>query len=452
MAEPEYPETLVLRQVQLLFRHGERTPVHRSLQQWDKWGFPVFWPLCDSARFSMAGVVNPRVGHVTSFPYEREIETETSASPFSKLFTNAGASGLCLEGQLTDKGRLSGFKLGEHLRALYIDKLAFLPREFTDQSDVYLRSTYVLRSLETMYELFAGLYPFTANTVVVPKIHERFTFEETLYPPHRCARLQELRVAFVAAAAEKWDPILAAHPTAALQHLLTSPNATISVRDEARDNAWALLDTYASAHAHRVTTPPAFADPKVSNILARAAIESEFAGYARNPEMRTLGMGRFFAEVLTRMTIGDIVRSQNDGEIDKMLSRTPGKVVYRKIPKLALYAAHDSSVGAILETLGAFDRKWINFTSHITFEQFEERAAKKQQYVRVLHNGRPLALPFCAPAEAHRGEDVEMCTMAAFTKFVQSVTPADHAAECRANLGTPVPVEQLTGYGPVSGV
>lgn len=110
-----------------LLLSGERTAVHRSTQQWEKWNFPIFWPLCDSSRFSLTGIVNPaaKPHPVSAFPYEREIETLTDETP-SPLFTNAGKDGLCLEGQLTDKGRLSGYRLGEQLRALYIDRLGEL--------------------------------------------------------------------------------------------------------------------------------------------------------------------------------------------------------------------------------------------------------------------------------------------------------------------------------------
>ncbi|KAK7203201.1 histidine phosphatase superfamily [Myxozyma melibiosi] len=459
--EAEYPSTLRLKQVQILFRHGERTPVHRSSQHWHKWNFPTFWPLCDSSRFSLISIVNPAATPqpVAAFPFEREIESLTeearSGRGVAELFTNKGMAGVCLEGQLTDKGRLSGFRLGEQLRALYIDRLGLLPKTFTDQSEVYLRTTSIVRSRETLQQVFAGLYPFKV-AAQPPKIHERFPFEEDLYPTtHLCPRLRELRTQFLDAAAGKWDPLLEG-PAKKLDQILTGEGDQRGItvgRAKGKDSAWAIVDTYASALAHNIKTPAAFSDREAVNTLARASIDSEFVGYEQNGEMKRLGMGKFFYEVLKRMTVGDVVRGPNDAEIAKMLERE--SVMIRKVPKMALYAAHDSSVGAMLATMGVLERKWINFTTHIIFELFESKSedgAKKgwlggrtqaEQFVRVKYNGRPVALPACAGEGGHLEGEATMCTMGAFKEFVKSVTPGDYAGECGMNLGERVPGEQL---------
>ncbi|KAK9249287.1 histidine phosphatase superfamily [Lipomyces tetrasporus] len=448
--EDHYPSSLTLKQVQVLFRHGERTPVHRSIQQWDKWGFPIFWPLCESTRRSLTGLINPKIQQVTTFEYEREIETLTEEDP-SPLFTNAGKKGICTEGQLTDRGRISGHYLGAQLRELYVDRLAFLPRNFTKTSDIYLRTTGIVRSRETLQQVFNGLYPLTSHSAT-PTLLERFPFEENLHPMVYCPRLSELRKQFQEAAAKKWNPQLeeASH---VLKDILSSPEGRITVGDgNNKDAAWAIIDTYSSALAHNIKTPPGFANRQVVNTVARAALECEFAGYEKNAEMKQLGMGRFFADVLQRMTIGDPIVSENMAEISQMLGQKEVKV-YRKVPLLALYAAHDSSIGAILSTMGVFDNRWINFTSHITFELFEEKIKSTSwslgspaKFVRVKYNGRPMAIPACQPKGKHWGEDSSFCTFAAFQDFVRSVSPMrDWSAQCKEHLGEQAPeLKELT--------
>ncbi|KAK9235586.1 histidine phosphatase superfamily [Lipomyces kononenkoae] len=439
--EDHYPGNLTLKQVQILFRHGERTPVHRSIQQWDKWGFPIFWPLCDSSRSSRVGLINPKIKQVTTFEYEREIETLTEEDP-SPLFANGGRKGVCTEGQLTDKGRLSGHYLGEQLRELYVDKLAFLPRNFTKPSDIYLRSTGIVRSRETLLEVFNGLYPLNSHSAT-PRILERFPFEENLHPNVPCRRLSELGKQFRVAAAKKWNPKLedASH---VLKDILSSPEAKITV-DSSGDTAWAIIDTYSSALAHNVKAPPGFANRQVVNTVARAALETAFAGFEKNAEMKQLGMGRFFAEVLQRMTVGDPVGSESAAEISQMLGRKETKV-HRKVPMLALYGAHDSSIGAILSSLGVFDYRWINFTSHITFELFEENAKSSTwslggpgKFVRIKYNGRPVAIPACQQRGSHWDGDKSFCTLIAFQEFVHSVTPRDWDSQCNEHLGEQAP-------------
>ncbi|KAK9477525.1 histidine phosphatase superfamily [Lipomyces japonicus] len=445
----QYPDTLKLKQVQILFRHGERTAIynHRNIKQWERWGFPIFWPLCNSSRSSRVGVIDAVKREVGTFEYEREIETPyiTAQKKKTKLFENADKKGICLEGELTDLGRLSGFRLGQQIRQLYVDKLAFLPRNFTDPADFYLRTTSIIRSRETLQHLFAGVYP-PANFLALPKIFERFPFEENLYPTtFNCSRLKELRQQFVDHYANIWDPKLVA-PSEALRQVLSSPTTQITV-DGPKDEAWGIIDSYVAATAAGIQTPKAFENRDAVNLVGRAALESEFNGYEQNNELQKLGMGRFFGEVLDRMTVGDPVTTSNDTGITELTGKPN---VVKKIPKLALYAAHDSSIGTILSTLGVFtDKKWIGFTSHIVFEQFETASLAKifqfkTEYVRVKYNGKPVILPVCKPAGKHLDGDETLCTMSAFRDLVKSVSPTDWHKECVANLGHRAP-ELVTG-------
>ncbi|KAK9457177.1 histidine phosphatase superfamily [Dipodascopsis uninucleata] len=444
--DDQYRSDLELKQVQILFRHGERTAVHRSIQEWNKWGFPIFWPLCESSRSTRTGIINPQDGgYLTTIAYEREIETTTNENP-SPLFNNKGRQGICLEGQLTDRGRVSGYRLGQEIRKLYIDKLAFLPRIYSNQNDLYMRTTSIVRSRETLQQLFAGLYPITGLSVT-PRIYERFPFEENLYPTmHNCPRLKELRDQFLGVMSKHWTPKLEG-PSNVLKDILSSEDATIKVGSGGKaDNAWAIIDTYVSAAAHNIKTPSGFEDRQTVNSVARAALESEFIGYERNMEMKRLGMGNFLQEVLQRMIVGDRVTSDADEAIAKLAGKKQPMVFY-KVPKLALYAAHDSSIGAILSTLGVFDRRWIQFTSHIVFEHFGvvkpsrkglsfgAGSQQENEYVRIKYNGRPVEIPACAAPGDHLDGEPSFCTMSAFKKFVKLVAPGDRSMECLQNLG-----------------
>ncbi|KAK9469775.1 histidine phosphatase superfamily [Lipomyces arxii] len=441
--EAYYPGTLSLEQVQILFRHGERTPVHRSIQQWSKWGFPIFWPLCASSQSTRTLAVDPDLSHVFTMGYEREIETLTEEDP-SPLFTNAGKKGVCLEGQLTDKGRISANQLGKQIRELYIDRLAFLPSFYNVPSDIYMRTTSIQRSRETLLQLITGLYP-GPSLQTLPKILERFPFEENLYPmAGNCARIRELRKQFVEASAKYWDPKLE-EPSEVFKQILSGSDKKIAVGGGGEtDSAWAIIDTYASAVSHNITTPAAFENRDAVNLVGRAALDSEFIGFDKNQEMKRLGMGRFLGEVLHRMTVGDPIIAGNKEEATKLLGKEFKTA--NKIPLLALYAAHDSSIGALLATMGVFDNRWINFTTHITFELFKEKvesnkwlAGKPSQFVRVKYNGKPMSLPACQAAGQHYGEDKSLCTMAAFKSFVNSVAPHNWGSECTTNLGKSAP-------------
>ncbi|KAK9470299.1 histidine phosphatase superfamily [Dipodascopsis tothii] len=429
----QYPEDLKLKQVQILFRHGERTPVYRRKQDFKKWGFPIFWPLCYSTLSTRAGVLHPPSLQYT-LEYEREIETSThdGIDGQTRLFQFAGSEGICLEGQLTDLGRMSGYNLGEQLRELYVKRLRFLSTSFTNTEDIYMRTTSVVRSRETLHQLFAGLYP-PGTVRAIPKIRERLPFEENLYPfSVPCPRLNQLAKQFAKAASLKWDNNMG-NVTAALKDILPDGHAAVGVAVDydksdnvgaKRSSAWALVDTYVSAVTHGYKTPDGFQVPGVLSTMINASMDEEFYMFSADTEAKRLGMGRFLAEVCENM-IGK--GGENTG-FSTLLSPV----------KMCLYAAHDSSIGTILSTLGVFDSKWINYTSHIVFELFEKPASKGlihtnayELFVRVRYNGKPLELPACSDPKNHRYGDPSMCTLGAFRDYVYSVTPKDWDEECK---------------------
>jgi acid phosphatase len=67
---------------------------------------------------------------------------------------------------------------------------------------------------------------------------------------------------------------------------------------------------------------------------------------------------------------------------------------------MALYGTHDTTVAALLSTLGIFDRRWPSFTSNITLELFKSQRGgllsflKRDEYfVRMRYNHKVVTLP-----------------------------------------------------------
>lgn len=96
-------------------------------------------------------------------------------------------------------------------------------------------------------------------------------------------------------------------------------------------------------------------------------------------------------------------------------------------PKLAVYAAHDTTLSGFLNAIDCFNSRWPPFTSHISVELFKAPSssflrlfASPQHYVRVRFNGEALKLPACAPEGKHRG-DASICTFEAFRDAVSDI-------------------------------
>lgn len=69
---------------------------------------------------------------------------------------------------------------------------------------------------------------------------------------------------------------------------------------------------------------------------------------------------------------------------------------------MALYGTHDTTVAAILATLGVSDNRWPCFTSNITFELFKGRQRgggllsflrRDEYFVRMRYNQKVVSLP-----------------------------------------------------------
>jgi acid phosphatase len=119
--------------VQVVTRHGARTPLHVSRR------LPHMWHcnLTEFHLFSGSGAGAVRV-HVS--------------------FGDSVFLGDCHFGQLTGRGADALRRLGAHFRAIYVDRLKFLPTHFR-ASAVRFRSTFTHRTLHSAMALIKGLFP-----------------------------------------------------------------------------------------------------------------------------------------------------------------------------------------------------------------------------------------------------------------------------------------------------
>ncbi|RFU75661.1 histidine acid phosphatase, partial [Trichoderma arundinaceum] len=212
-----YPSQLHLQQVQILLRHGERTPVNARFANA---GLPAYWPYCNAVRQLRSAVLSPSGpgaehisaadGVFTELQWRRRLETfgaNDEAIP-ATLGPNGPLDAICDFGMLTDRGRETTYALGTRLRKLYVDHLGFLPASIKDADFLYLRATPIPRALESMQQAFLGLYPPHTRDADFPPltIISRSPADETLFPnDSNCRRFAALSRAFAQRAAERWN-------------------------------------------------------------------------------------------------------------------------------------------------------------------------------------------------------------------------------------------------------
>ncbi|KAF2261811.1 phosphoglycerate mutase-like protein [Lojkania enalia] len=400
-----YPKELELQLVQILLRHGERSPVSPRFQNT---GLRPFWPYCNSAQRLTSVVMG-----TTDWPkwdglkYRRRLETfGMDDDPVIASGPNGEFDGVCQPGELTDKGRETTLALGQRLRRLYVDQLQFMPKLISDSDMIYIRATPIPRALESVQQTFWGLYPPSARTADFPPptIITRTPADETLFPNDgNCRRFAHLSRAFAQRAAERWNDSEDMRYLSNLFSKYMPGKSNVAVDSHPRLSG--IMDTINATDAHGPETklPRKFYDPKARSIIDRISVEEWYAGYGESAEYRMLGIGALMGDITSRMT-GSVERNGSDGVVEVGgengdLGRGRGG---EKDIKLALSGCHDTTLAAILTSLGAFDgQKWPPFTSHIAFELFRKKSWVKptEATVRSSISDEQLRTQDAAPSE-----------------------------------------------------
>lgn len=391
-----YPDSLELQQVQVLLRHGERTPVSPRFQNA---GLSAFWPYCSALQHMRDAVLergeDGKAKVFTTLEWKRRLETfGPNDAPVIATGPNGELDGVCdmgelwkksvralcclvhtdtLEGMLTDVGRLSTLALGERLRTLYVDQLNFLPSTISSADFIYLRATPVPRALESLQQSFAGLYPRHTRTgnFPPPTVLVRTLADETLLPNDSiCRRFAILSRAFGQRTAERWN---ASEEMAYLSKIYgkwlpESNSGKVAVDGKPRLSG--IMDTVNSTLAHGPETrlPKEFYDPKAREIFERIGNEEWFSGYKESQEYRRLGTGGLLGDITARM-VGSVENSPSDGEYE--LTHASGQS--HTAVKFGMSGCHDTTLAGCLSSLGAFNtNRWPPFTSHLAFELFRD--------------------------------------------------------------------------------
>ncbi|KAF2793700.1 phosphoglycerate mutase-like protein [Melanomma pulvis-pyrius CBS 109.77] len=495
-----YPKDLELQLVQILLRHGERSPVSPRFQNT---GLRPYWPYCNAARQLTSVIMGTTDwSKWDQLKYRRRLETfGLDDGPIIAAGPNGEFDAVCQPGELTDKGRETTLALGKRLRHLYVDQLNFMPKLIAASDMIYLRATPIPRALESVQQAFWGFYPPSARTAdfPAPTIITRTPADETLFPNDgNCRRFAHLSRAFAQRTAERWNDTEDMEYLSKLLSKWMPGNAKVAVNSHPRLSG--VMDTINSTDAHGPETklPTEFYDPKAREIIDKISVEEWYSGYRESKEYRMLGIGALMGDITSRMT-GSVERDGGDGLIE--VGGEDGDLGHGRGGetdiKLALSGCHDTTLAAVLTSLGAFDgEKWPPFTSHIAFELFRKRQAElatvpvktssdaftkqngtksqswwaslfgsaktlpesqseaiarkpmaeltdkqknelKGYYVRLRYNDKIMQVPGCKVDGKHLEGDTTFCTLEAFKSIVDKYTPKNWKYACASNVDEP---------------
>jgi acid phosphatase len=371
-----YPEGLQLQLVQVLLRHGERSPVSARFQNA---GLRPFWPYCTVARQMVSATMDAVDSKWTPLQWRRRLETfGNDDGPVLAAGPLGEVDAVCNLGELTDIGRKTTWELGRRLRHLYVHQLHFMPSLIRDADMFYLRATPIPRALESLQQTFWGMYPSNTRTASFPPltIVTRAPADETLFPNDgNCRRFAQLSRAFAQRTADRWNNT---DEMEYLNKLISKwmPESSKRVAVDSHPRLSGIMDTINSTLAHGPETrlPNEFYDAKGLAIIEKIGVEEWFSGYQESQEYRSLGIGGLMGDVVSRM-VGSVEMNGNDGLLEiggKDGSSGRGRGGEKAI-KMALSGCHDTTLAAVLASLGAFEGKpWPPYTSHIALELFRK--------------------------------------------------------------------------------
>lgn len=358
-----------------------------------------------------------------------------------------------------------------------------MPKLISDSDMIYIRATPIPRALESVQQAFWGLYPSDTRTASFPPptIITRSPADETLYPNDSvCRRLAELSRAFADRTAQRWNK------TDDMKYIEKKigkwmPPDSKNVAVDSRPRLSGIMDTINATLAHGPDTrlPKEFYDQGLRDRIDHIAKEEWFQGYNESREYRMLGIGGLLGDVVARMA-GSAENNNKYGILEvggEGKNLGTGRGGEQKI-KLALSGCHDTTLGAVLASLGCFDQEsWPFFTSHIAFELFKskapearlgnaltssvgipsgqtskgwwsrffgpsnsqadsdtgeigrkpleelsasERASLNDYYVRIRYNDKIMTVPGCKPDGKHLEGDESLCTMVGLSLLLSS--------------------------------
>ncbi|XP_061415781.1 lysophosphatidic acid phosphatase type 6-like [Lethenteron reissneri] len=364
-------ERALISLVQVVFRHGARTPLSRVSHLPE-----VDWPPS-----MLEAPPN------TLFQYEvTDLNGgKQPSSPLEDSYQENPLPGGCARGQLSSVGMQQLYELGVHLRETYINGCALVSHTYTP-SQVYVRSTNTARTIESARCLLAGL--FQQSQLEPARIHVSHSLAEILYPNmHGCPRLGAIYQ-------QGWKKC---PEWKLLEELLPPPSPHAA--PESPSNFVAIRDVIVAREAHGMLVP------------------------------KELLRHRHVIDTGAVTTILNILKtSQRDGLqlcigrlLDTLLSNIDKYMCGKMKENLVLFSAHDTTLLPLLVGLRVFDGRWPPFASHVAIELHVEPVSRRA-FVRLVYNGKEHRMPQCSatlcPLEEFRAAVADLALSAEELKHI----------------------------------
>ncbi|OQS07903.1 hypothetical protein THRCLA_00102, partial [Thraustotheca clavata] len=360
LSDPQFA-SLELVQVQLLVRHGARTPY-----SWAK-----CWPSYNEEwNCSLRDQVNPELHTPQGVP---------SNMTFDKIYSGRNVfKGTCLLGQLIDEGYTQQQQNGALFRKVYVGHgphALFQVNEsldLTNTNDVFFESTDIPRTVDSGYIIVQNMFP-NASAHAVPW-HTGDIGTSVLVPsPDLCPAMRWRSGQW--AASDQFQAWIQNDTNKALDAQMAAfvPGYNYGL----------LFDCLMTQRCTDRALPPNITDKFFLNITSKIETSALLPYFYNGNIYARTAASRLVAQIRSRF-------------IDAM---------DRQGPRFYLSIVHDSTLMPLLAALGGSNylTEWVPYASHVSLEVYYQNSTNST-YFRLLYQGQPLPVDGCTselcPADA----------------------------------------------------
>jgi len=365
---------LVLQLVQVVTRHGDRTPTQLLPIENEVWNCSLNW----------LDIFSDDTFNVETPPqrlYRRTYLSNRELLP-----------GNCSLGQLTEKGIQQHLQLGAELRSLYVDQYQFLPPQL-DLNSIWVRSTDVPRTFQSAMANLWALYPPATRpdgTIGIIDLHTMDGGNENMYDNGNCPRYTQRALQLQNTTA--WTNHVAKYAPLA--------NQVAQIFDVSSPPTWSqLVDNLEARLCHELPFPKGITAEMLEEFMDAASWELNYLW--NDPIIGRLGLGDFLGEIFDRIL---------------------GYIGGDNTVKYFYYSGHDSTVGPLSALIGGFDGMWPPYASHIEFELWST-PDNTNYFVQVKYNGQPAQTSGCSSV---------MCPFDEWKIAALNMIPTNWQKECVA--------------------
>jgi len=361
-----------LQSVQIVTRHGDRTPLTLIKDNEEN-----VWQ-CKAPKEYVS--INRQYGTTT---YLKFIDTAADPDYSNPYIGKTLWKGTCFPGQLTEKGSEQHIKLGKALREIYINKLKFIDENSI--SDLYVRSTNVLRTELSVQSLLSGFMPNTTEPIPIHTIPQEI---EIYHPNHKSCPILD-KIESKIKDEDGWKNYIAKN-----EELKKKLDGYIGYPlNEDNYGFQKYIDVFLARACNNMILPCKEENCYYnSEILQQINSNADFEyGYIFSKAKHSkrylkIGIGYMLREIINNM--GSTVGSKHDRD----LSNTPS---------FYILSSHDNSVAPILGALGVIPMEWPPYASNLIFELWKDNDSNKDSVnfndyvVRVIYNGEVIKTNWC---------------------------------------------------------